>query len=90
MGQVRPVRVHRLLGADGVDERIVEILDGKRAVFDDYVRVSSLAQAATGSVDVARGDLAREVVAAEQARLGYGPWWDELESATPDEVDEPG
>ncbi|QIK83387.1 DEAD/DEAH box helicase [Sanguibacter sp. HDW7] len=78
MGQVRPVRVHRLLGADGVDERIVEILDGKREVFDDYVRVSSLAQAAVGSTDVARGDLAREVVAAEQARLGYGPWWDEL------------
>lgn len=81
MGQVRPVRVHRLLGADGVDERIGEILEGKREVFDDYVRVSSLAQAAVGSVDVARGDLAREVVAAEQARLGYGPWWDELSTA---------
>lgn len=54
MGQVRPVRVHRLLGADGVDERIVEILASKREVFDDYVRVSSLAQAAVGSVDVAR------------------------------------
>lgn len=80
MGQVRPVRVHRLLGADGVDERIVEILDGKREVFDEYVRVSSLAQAAVGSTDVARGDLAREVVAAEQARLGYGPWWDELDT----------
>ncbi|NKX93518.1 DEAD/DEAH box helicase [Sanguibacter hominis ATCC BAA-789] len=90
MGQVRPVRVHRLLGADGVDERIVEILEGKREVFDDYVRVSSLAQAAVGSVDAARGDLAREVVAAEQARLGYGPWWDELDSAAPDELPAPG
>ena len=79
MGQVRAVRVHRLLGSGGVDERIVEILAGKREVFDGYVRVSSLAQAAVASTDVARGDLAREVVAAEQARLGYGPWWDELE-----------
>lgn len=90
MGQVRPVRVHRLLGADGVDERIVEILDGKREVFDEYVRVSSLAQAAVGSTDVARGDLAREVVAAEQARLGYGPWWDELGSSSSDELAGPG
>jgi len=88
MGQVRTVRVHRLLGTDGVDERIVDLLDRKREVFDDYVRVSSLAQAAIGSTDVARGDLAREVVAAEQARLGYGPWWDELDEAVgtvPDE-----
>ncbi|MBD9699799.1 DEAD/DEAH box helicase [Flavimobilis sp. GY10621] len=83
MGQVRPVRAHRLLGSDGVDERIVEILGRKREVFDDYVRVSSLAQAAVGSIDVARGDLAREVVAAEQARLGYGPWWDELNEPSP-------
>ncbi|WP_102508854.1 hypothetical protein [Sanguibacter massiliensis] len=65
-------------GPRGVDERIVEILAGKREVFDGYVRISSLAQAAVASTDVARGDLAREVVAAEQARLGYGPWWDEL------------
>ncbi len=78
MGQVHTVRSHRLLGVRGVDERIVEMLADKREVFDGYIRVSSLAQAAVSSTDVTRGDLARNVVAAEQARLGYGPWWDEV------------
>lgn len=30
------------------------------------------------AVDVTEASLAREVVAMEQARLGYGPVWDEL------------
>jgi SNF2 family DNA or RNA helicase len=79
MGQVRTVVAHRLLAEDGVDERIVELLDGKRRVFDAYVRESSVAAAAVAAVDVTESGLAREVVAREQARLGYGPVWDELE-----------
>ncbi|TNC16652.1 DEAD/DEAH box helicase [Georgenia sp. 311] len=81
MGQVRPVQVHRLLTEDSVDERIEELLAGKRQVFDTYARESSLAQGALGAVDVTEGELARRVVAAEQARLGYGPVWDDLEDA---------
>ena len=72
MGQVRTVRVHRLLEPDGVDERIRELLAVKRRTFDDYVRESSVAAGALAAVDVSRRDLARQVVAAEQARLGYG------------------
>ncbi len=79
MGQARTVRAHRLLAEDTVDERMVELLAGKREVFDAYVRASSVA-AATAAVDVTTPGLAREVVAAEQARLGYGPWWDEVEA----------
>ncbi|MCB2174367.1 MAG: hypothetical protein KQH57_01025 [Actinomycetales bacterium] len=80
MGQVRTVRVHRLLEPDGVDERIRELLAVKRRTFDDYVRESSVAAGALQAVDVSRTDLAREVVAQEQARLGYGAVWDGLEA----------
>lgn len=78
MGQVRTVVAHRLLTEGGVDERIVDLLAGKRRVFDAYVRESSVAAASVAAVDVTEAALAREVVAAEQARLGYGPVWDEL------------
>lgn len=78
MGQVRPVRVHKLLVEDTVDERIREILATKQQLFDEYVRESSLAAGTTRAVDVSEAVLAREVVAAEQARLGYGPVWDDL------------
>ena len=80
MGQLRPVQVHRMLTEDSVDERIEELLAGKRQVFDAYARESSLAQGALAAVDVSAGELARQVVAAEQARLGYGPVWDEMQS----------
>ncbi|MFE6969601.1 DEAD/DEAH box helicase [Isoptericola sp. NPDC057653] len=79
MGQVRSVHAHRLLAEDGVDERVVQLLAGKQQVFDDYVRTSSVAAAAVAAVDVTEGSLARDVVAWEQARLGYGPWWVGLE-----------
>lgn len=78
MGQLRPVQVHRLLVEDSVDERIEELLAGKRHVFDTYARESSLADRTLAAVDVSEAELARQVVAAEQARLGYGPVWDEL------------
>jgi hypothetical protein len=80
MGQVRAVVAHRLLAEDGVDERIVELLAGKRRVFDAYVRESSVAAAAVAAVDVTEAGLAREVVAMEQARLGYGPVWESLDA----------
>lgn len=80
MGQVRSVRVHRLLVEDSVDERIREIVAAKARVFDEYVRESSVAAGTERAVDVSEAVLAREVVEAEQARLGHGPLWDELEA----------
>lgn len=80
MGQLQTVFVHRLLTEDAVDERIREILAAKQRVFDAFVRESSLAEGATSAVDVTEAQLARDVVAFEQARLGYGPVWDELEA----------
>lgn len=68
MGQVRPVQVHRLLAVDTIDERVTQLLAGKRADFDAYARRSELAEAAGAAVDVTFGDLGKRLVAEEQSR----------------------
>ena len=68
MGQVRPVQVHRLLAVDTVDERITDLLSGKRADFDAYARRSDLAEASHAAVDVTFGELGKRLVAEEQSR----------------------
>ncbi|MEU0357786.1 DEAD/DEAH box helicase [Streptomyces cyaneofuscatus] len=69
MGQVRSVQVHRLLAADSVDQRMVELLARKDRLFDAYARRSDLAEAAPDAVDVSDGELARRIVEEEQQRL---------------------
>ncbi|MEU8055229.1 DEAD/DEAH box helicase [Microbispora bryophytorum] len=69
MGQVQSVQVHRLLSEDSVDQRIVELVAGKRRLFDDFARVSDMANSAPEAVDLSEAELAREVVAAERQRL---------------------
>ncbi|WFE44764.1 DEAD/DEAH box helicase [Verrucosispora sp. WMMD1129] len=69
MGQVQSVQVHRLLSEDSVDQRIVELLAGKKQLFDDFARVSDLAGATPEAVDLSEAELVREVVAAERQRL---------------------
>jgi SNF2 family DNA or RNA helicase len=70
MGQVRPVRVHRLLATGGVDERLVKMLEAKTRLFDAYARRSAVAEATADAVDVSDTELARRIVEEEQARLG--------------------
>lgn len=70
MGQVRSVRVHRLLATGGVDERLVRILANKSRLFDRYARRSSMAEATPDAVDVSDAEIARRIVEEEQARLG--------------------
>ncbi|WBB90366.1 DEAD/DEAH box helicase [Verrucosispora sp. WMMC514] len=69
MGQVQSVQVHRLLSEEGVDQRITELLAGKRRIFDDFARVSDTADASPEAVDLSEAELVREVVAAERQRL---------------------
>lgn len=75
MGQVRSVQVHRLLVADSVDQRMLELLDRKTALFDQYARRSDMAAATPDAVDVSDvsdvsdAELARRIVADEQQRL---------------------
>ncbi|MFC4948362.1 DEAD/DEAH box helicase [Pseudonocardia sp. GCM10023141] len=53
MGQVRTVGVHRLLAKDGIDERIREIQQGKRLLFDEFARKSDAKDADSRAVDTA-------------------------------------
>ena len=71
MGQLDTVSVHRLLTDDSVDERMLEILAHKEQLFDSFARDSTLADATPSAVDVSEVVLARQVVAAEQARLHF-------------------
>ncbi|MFF3084039.1 DEAD/DEAH box helicase [Streptomyces nojiriensis] len=70
MGQVRPVRVHRLLATRGVDERMVRMLKNKSRLFDAYARRSAVAESTPDAVDVSDVAMARRIVEEEQARLG--------------------
>ncbi|TDB96104.1 SNF2-related protein [Actinomadura sp. 7K534] len=70
MGQVRTVQVHRLLTPGGVDERMLEILQVKTMLFDEYARRSDLAERTPDAVDISEQALARQIVAEEQERLG--------------------
>jgi superfamily II DNA or RNA helicase len=70
MGQVRPVDVHRLLCEDSVDQRVLELLAGKREAFDEYARRSDMANAAPDAVDATSGaELRDAIVTAERKRL---------------------
>lgn len=69
MGQVRTVRVHRLLAADSVDTRMLGVLADKTRLFDAYARRSEVAEATPDAVDVSDGGLARRIVEEEQLRL---------------------
>jgi superfamily II DNA or RNA helicase len=70
MGQVRPVDVHRLLCEDSVDQRILELLAGKREAFDEYARRSDMANATPDALDTgSETELRRAIVAAERTRL---------------------
>lgn len=73
MGQVRTVQVHRLLIAESVDQRMLELLGSKEKLFDAYVRHSAIAEASPGAVDVSEVQLARTIVAQEQHRLAAAP-----------------
>ncbi|PJN26313.1 DEAD/DEAH box helicase [Kitasatospora sp. CB02891] len=69
MGQIRRVRVHRLLATDSLDRGLVEMLRGKAELFDSYARRSELAESAPEAVDVSDRALAVRIVEDEQLRL---------------------
>lgn len=69
LGQVRPVEVHRLLTENSVDERMLEILARKSALFAEYVRQSAMKDATPEAVDVTDDERTAEVAnQAEQER----------------------
>jgi SNF2 family DNA or RNA helicase len=82
MGQIRTVQVHRLLAKDSIDERIREIQQGKRLLFDEFARKSDAKDADRRAVDASNHrprilddesvPLERRVLFAERYRLGLG------------------
>lgn len=80
MGQIRTVQVHRLLAKDSVDERMREVQERKRLLFDEFARKSDAKEMDSRSVDTSehRPDVLddeavsveRRIVLAEHHRLG--------------------
>lgn len=70
LGQVHKVQVHRLLVADSVDERMLELLGNKTELFDAYARRSETAESSPDARDLTEAALARKVVDTERERLG--------------------
>ncbi|WP_423463971.1 DEAD/DEAH box helicase [Promicromonospora sp. MS192] len=72
MGQTRTVQVHRLLVEHSVDQRMMEILGSKAALFEEFARQSEITDASPSAVDVAAPSettLSRTILAEEQRRL---------------------
>lgn len=61
MGQARPVEVYRLLAQDSVDERMLEVLGRKGAIFDEYVRKSELTQVSPDALDISELPIVEDV-----------------------------
>ncbi|MEY9862910.1 superfamily II DNA or RNA helicase [Catenulispora sp. GAS73] len=70
MGQIRRVQVHRLLVADSVDQRMLEILDAKSGLFDAYARRSETAETMPEAKDLSDATTRGRLIDAEQKRLG--------------------
>jgi SNF2 family DNA or RNA helicase len=72
MGQTRTVQVHRLLVEQSVDQRMMEILGSKSALFEEFARQSEITDASPSAVDVAapsETSLSRTILAEEKERL---------------------
>ncbi len=69
MGQTQRVIVHRLLAADTVDQRLVEILSEKESLFDAYARESV---AKDENPEAIEAHLVKKILEIERDRLASG------------------
>lgn len=72
MGQLRTVQVHRLVIPQSVDDLMLQMLARKQQEFDEFVRVSELADSAGDAKDHTEESLARVILLEERRRLGLG------------------
>jgi len=70
MGQVRTVRVHRLVIPNSVDEYMQNLLQRKIMEFDEFVRKSELANSSDSAKDMSEESMAQLIIMAERKRLG--------------------
>lgn len=69
MGQVNNVRVHRLLVPDSVDDKMVLMLARKQAEFDNFARISHLADSVDSAKNISEEQIANDIIEAERKRL---------------------
>ena len=69
MGQVRTVRVHRLVIPEGIDELMQAMLAVKQNEFDIYARESDLANESSSAKDKSEESIAKVFVLEERKRL---------------------
>jgi SNF2 family DNA or RNA helicase len=67
MGQVRVVDVHRLLGENSVDQRMLEILRVKADLFDEYARRSEIKDVSPDAVDITDMAAAKQMASQVEA-----------------------
>ncbi len=67
MGQSRSVLVHRLLIDESVDERILEILQGKSTLFDNFADESAMDTAFT---DITEAQAMKVIIQSEREKYG--------------------
>jgi hypothetical protein len=67
MGQVRRVRVHRLLLEDSVDQRMLAVLAGKQQLIERFVNGSAIKDATPEAIDISDLDEVDRVVNEAQA-----------------------
>lgn len=73
MGQVRKVRVHRLIVENSIDSGMRIMLQRKTEEFDSYARESVLAGGIKNPGEENDEAIAREIIRSEQERLGLKP-----------------
>ena len=69
MGQTQVVQVHRVVGKNTVDERLLEVTASKREVFDEFARDSDAAQI-HDATDVSELKISQQIMAEERRRWG--------------------
>lgn len=61
MGQTRTVLVHRLLARNTIDERMVELIEMKTNIFQNYAHDSAVRDASVMAIDSRSGDIEGEL-----------------------------
>ena len=69
MGQTRPVFVYRLLTEKSIDEQMMNMLNTKQNVFDNFAKHSYISDQSVQSVDISDTAMVKNIIQQERERL---------------------
>jgi superfamily II DNA or RNA helicase len=69
MGQTQNVFVYRLLTENSIDERMMEMLESKQKLFDDYAKDSYITDHTAAAKDISEKSMVKKIVDMERERL---------------------